>query len=143
MDDMEVPKEPKVRKAILRFLNARVSLPSWMLALSSAGLAYIAIFLILVGTGLGTFGAALLFDGLLWSGLLALGSTSAIVGMIWKSRTFWLRWGAFLAFAMLVFGGIAFVLAGQTVTTIIVVVPWLLFYAYIYLASFFRNETGI
>lgn len=114
-----------------------------MLALSSAGLAYIAIFLILTGTGLGPFGTALLFNGLLWSVLLALGATMTVAGMIWKRLCFWLRWGSFLSFSMWIFGGLAFILAGQAITTFVVVIPWLIFYAYIYLASFFRDETGI
>lgn len=133
-----------MRKHILRFLNARVSLPSWMLALSSAGIAFIILFYFATNpVGLGAFGTALAFNGVIWTLLLCAGTSATILGLIWARFRLLLRWGAFLSFAMWIFGGLAFILAGQAVTTFIVVLPWLLFYAYVYLASFFRDETGI
>lgn len=137
------PKNGRAKNAVLRFLNARVSLPSWMLALSSTALSLIAIGLILFGSGLGTFGAALLFNGALWASLLAIGSTATVIGLIVKRAWLLLRWGAFLSFLMWIFGGLAFILSGQAITTFVVVLPWLLFYMYVYLASHFRDETGI
>lgn len=137
--------EPEVktsRNAILRFLNARVSFPSWMLALSSMGIAYIALFLLFFST-LGPFGAALPFSGYLWAPLLTVSTTATVVGLIWIRRVFLLKWGAFISFLMWVMGAIAFTTSGQIITAVIVALPWLLFYAYVYLASFFRDETGI
>lgn len=137
------PKRGRGTNAVLRFLNARVSLPSWMLALSSAALGYIALFLLLNGTGLGTFGEGLLFSAIVWVILEIIGSTATIVGLMVRKATLFLRWGAFLSFLMWIFGGVSFAVTGQAITAAVVVAPWLIFYAYVYLASFFRDATGI
>jgi hypothetical protein len=102
-----------------------------------------ALVLVVFGTGLGPFGASLLLGGYVWTILSAIGDTAVVIGLVRKRADHLLRWGSFLSFAMWIFGGLAFVLSGQAATTFIVVIPWLLFYAYTYLASFFRDETGI
>lgn len=138
------PRERKARNVVLRFLNARVSFPSWMLALSSMGIAYIALFLLFFGPiGLGPFGAALPFSGYMWAPLITASTTATVVGLIWIRRVFLLKYGAFVSFMMWILGGFAFATSGQLITAIIVATPWALFYAYVYLASFFREETGI
>lgn len=138
------PEEHGLRLLVLRVLNARISVPSWMLALSSAGLAWIAAFLLLFGTiGLGPFGVALPFSGNLWVPLLLLGTNATVYGMVRRKANRALEWGSFLSFIMWVFGGVAFLGSGQAVTFFVVVCPWLIFYAYIYLASHFRDETGL
>jgi len=115
-----------------------------MLALSSMGIAYIALFLLLfTATGLGPFGAALPFSGYMWAPLITVSTSATIVGLIWMKRVFLLRYGAFVSFIMWILGGIAFATSGQVITAVIVAAPWLLFYAYVYLASFFRDQTGI
>ena len=138
------PEEKGFRRLILRMLNARISVPSWMLALSSAGLAWAALILLLFGSiGLGTFGAALPFTGFIWVPLLLLGTNATVFGMLFQRAHKALVYGSFLSFAMWIFGAIAFIASGQALTAGVVVLPWLIFYAYIYLASFFRDETGI
>jgi len=114
-----------------------------MLALSSAALGYIALFLLLTGTGLGTFGEGLFLSGAIWVPLEIIGATSVIIGLIARRATLFLRWGAFLSFILWVFGAMSFVISGQAITSFVVVGPWLVFYAYVYLASFFRDATGI
>lgn len=142
---VEKPEEnySRGKNLVLRFLNARVSLPSWMLALSSMGIAYIAAALMLFGPGLEEFGKGLPFEGYMWTPLLCIGTTATVIGLAFVKRVFLLKYGAFLSFLMWIFGGIAFATTGQMITAIIVALPWLIFYAYVYLASFFRDETGI
>lgn len=138
------PEEKGFRLFILRLLNARVSLPSWMLALSSAALAWAAMFLLFfTAAGLGPFGAALPVTGFLWTPLIFLATTATVVGLVWVRRINFLRYGAFGSFVLWIFGGVAFIASGQALTAGVVILPWLIFYAYIYLASFFRDETGI
>lgn len=133
----------KKENFVLRLLNARVSIPSWMLAISSAALGYIALFLLLFGSGLGAFGEGLFLSGGIWVPLEIIASTATIIGLIVKRATFFLRWGAFFSFILWVFGCISFAITGNIITSVVVVAPWLIFYAYVYLASFFRDTTGI
>jgi hypothetical protein len=143
---VEKPDEQRyghTKNVVLKFLNARVSFPSWILALSSAGIAYIALFLLLFGSGLGAFGEELILGALLWSSLMVVSTTATIIGLIFAKRIWLLRSGAFFSFTLWIFGALAFALAGQAITSVIVVIPWLLFYAYVYLASFFRQQTGL
>lgn len=138
------PKNPRLRNAVLRFLNARVSLPSWLFALSSAGLAWAAMFLLIFGPiGLGAFGAALPFTGWLWAPLLFLSTNATIIGLLFTKRVAFLKYGAFASFLLWIFGALAFIASGQALTAAVVATPWTLFYAYAYLASHFRDETGI
>ena len=75
--------------------------------------------------------------------MILVGTSAVILAFLFKRMVFLLRWGAFLAFLMWVFGAIAFASSGQAITAFVVALPWILFYAYVYLASFFREETGI
>lgn len=85
------PNNGRVKNAVLRFLNARVSLPTWVLALSSTALSLIAVTLVLFGSGLGPFGESLAFSGLLWASLLAIGSLAVVAGLIVTKAWFVLR----------------------------------------------------
>jgi hypothetical protein len=115
-----------------------------MLALSSMATAYIALALLIFSPeGLGPFGDALPFDGFMWAPLLVVATTATVIGLIWQRRERFLRYGAFVSFLMWVLGGIAFVLSGEVISLVIIALPWLLFYAYVYLASHFRDQTGI
>lgn len=138
-----IENEPGFRTNILRMLNARISPPSWMLALSSCALAWFAGFLIVFGPGLEEFGEALPVDGYIWVPSLIVTTTATVIGMFIKKRTAFLKYGAFGSFCAWIFGGMGFVESGQTLTAVVVVAPWMLFYAYVYLASLFRDETGL
>jgi len=93
--------------------------------------------------GLGTFGAALPFSGWLWAPLLFLSTNTTIVGLIFTKRVFLLKYGSFASFLLWIFGALAFIVSGQALTAALVASPWMLFYAYAYLASHYRDETGI
>jgi hypothetical protein len=136
--------EPKFRLAILRFLNARISFPSWMLALSSCALAWVALFLLATtDEGLMEFGDALPVDGWFWAGTLAVANTLVIVSFLYVKAERLMRYSSFVSAMMWVLGGIAFATSGQKLTAVVVALPWFAFYGYVYLASYFRERTGI
>jgi hypothetical protein len=115
-----------------------------MLATSSFALALICLYYLgFVPAGLGAFGAALPFNGWFWAPTLTIASTSTLAGMIWIKHVLLLRYGAFVSFLMWVLGGMAFVLSNAVALAAVMALPWALFYAYVYLASFFREQTGI
>lgn len=143
---VEKPKDSNSasRHAVLTFLNARVSFPSWMLAINSMITAYISLGLLLFATGgLGAFGAALPFSGYLWAPLLTASTTATVVGLLWIERVIILRYGAFVSFCMWTLAGISFVIQGELISLVVFGLPFMLFYAYVYLASFFRDKAGI
>jgi hypothetical protein len=133
-----------VRHAILRLLNARVSLPSWMFALSACGISYIALYLLyFTPGGLEEFGKALPIDSYVWTVVTVIATTMTVLGLMFTKAPVLLRWGSFASFLAWLMGGFAFATSGQAITAVIVALPWIIFYIYAHLASYFRDETGI
>lgn len=128
-----------VFKVISRMLNARYSLPTWILVVMS----------IMTGITIGViaisdppsatiFLEALPFDGLVWGPLLAASGVTAVVGMI-KHKNKIVRIGAFASFCLWVFGTFAFATA-SILNVLFLPIPMLVFWSYKYLASFVREE---
>ena len=132
------------RRIVLRVLNARISVPSWMLGLSSALLSWAVLFFMVFNPAeVAPLVAALPFSGWIWVPFLVLGTTATIYGMMRYKALPWLKFGSFLSFIMWIFGGVAFWASGSALTFWVVVLPWMIFYAYTYLAAHFRDEIGL
>jgi hypothetical protein len=127
----------RFRLSLIRAVNARYSIPSWLWASSSAfvGLAVMAISF--SGDVRGQRFVDALILGRFWGPLVFICSILAMIGM--KKVYFRLvRWTAFANFLLWVFGAIAFYLNGGIWNIVIFVGQMLIFWAYKYLASYVR-----
>src|SRR6478752_1093294 len=122
-----------IRRGMLRLLNARYSISSWLWVSVSTITAFILMLLIQAGTekGLDQFLASLPFNGVLWSLLLVLAGLTTAVGMAagWQSAV---GVGAFASFCLWVFGAISFATVGAGTTVIILIAPLMIFFAYLF-----------
>ena len=84
------------------------------------------------------FANKLVIDLLPWAVLVTVGNLLTIIGVLTRVKLS-TQIGAMLAFCMWVFGSISFCLTGQATTFLVITLPYLLFFAYVYLASFFRR----
>lgn len=120
-------------------IDSKITVPTYLFILSSLLLGVIG----LVGAfqtevSSSPFATRLLLDILPWSVLLTVGNLLVLMGILIKSR-FSVQVGSMLAFCMWVFGSISFCLTGQFTTFLVITLPYLIFFAYIYLAAFFRK----
>jgi hypothetical protein len=129
----------KIRSGLIRFVNAKYSLPSWLWAIASTivGAAIVA-YAIFNPAVLTEFVKYLVLDGWIWGPVLTLGGLIAMIGMA-KDWARWVRVGAFSSFCMWIFGSIAFFFTGGIVNVLIFAGPMLVFWAYKYLASYVRE----
>lgn len=129
----------KDMKLIVRLLNSRYSVGTFLWAIVSLILGLIVAQIAFAGTP-NAFVDALPFDGQLWSVLLTLSSLAAIVGMAKDTeRRILVRVGSFASFCLWIFGTISFASSGVVFIPIISA-PLLIVFAYIYLASLIREK---
>lgn len=126
-------------KTLMKILNAKISVSSWVLLASSLFLSIIMLDLALFdpATQHGLFAEQILVPFPIFSGLLVLFNILLAAGMIlWRRRM--VQWSAMVSFMLWIFGSIALVQSHATVLLVAFAVPYLIFYAYIYLAAEFR-----
>lgn len=128
-----------MRQRLLAIVNAKYTVPTWLWNISSTALAAVVLLWSLTNPSadLDAFTSSLILNGVLWSALLVFGGILAGIGMA-ANIPWFVRTGAMLNFCMWIFGTIAFAGAGG-VNVIIFSLPVLIYYAYLYLASFLRN----
>lgn len=120
-------------------IDSNITVPTYLLIMSSMVLGVLG----LIGAfqaevSHSPFATRLLLDILPWSVLLTVGNLLVLLGILVKSRLT-VQVGSMLAFCMWVFGSISFCLTGQFTTFLVITLPYLIFFAYIYLAAFFRK----
>jgi hypothetical protein len=124
---------------ILRIINARMSVPTWLMLLQNL---MVAMTILLLGifhpAGLGGFGDILPFGGILFGSALLAGCLSVMVGMIRKSRDL-TKWSSAATLGVWVFGTVLFAATpGGGLNIVLLVAPWMVYFVYMYLAAIFR-----
>lgn len=129
----------RTRNFMIRLVNAKYSVPSWLWAIASTSLGALIIFYSFTNPALvAAFLAPLPFHGWVWAPLLTLGGLAAMLGMA-KDNSKLLRLGAFVSFLMWIFGTITFYISGGIGNVIIFAGPMLVYWGYKYLASYVRE----
>lgn len=130
-----------IKLLLLRIIDAKYSVSSWLWTIVSFVTGLIMASIIREGTEptLEKFLEALpLIDPLLWSSSIALAAVALMLGMFIDSDML-VGISAFISFALWVFGMIAFILLGNVQTVVILIIPFLIFFAYIFVAAFVRD----
>lgn len=129
-----------LRQFIRRIINARYSVSSWLWIIVSTFAAVI-MFLQLNDNSPETveFLSNLPLNGYVWTGGLITTGLIKMYGMAF-SKDFAVRCGSFIAFCLWVFGLITFCIVGNAVTVILLIIPILLFNAYLFLSATLREE---
>lgn len=105
-------------------------MPSYLIVLSSLALSLYALVEV-SKVSLSDFGQAVIIGYVPWVIVLFIGNIITVIGLILRNG--WaVKWGAFLSFIMWVFGGIAFLIEHQGLTAVVVILPYLIEYAYLY-----------
>ena len=125
---------------MLKVINARYSIPTWLWVFASLALAVIVgIYALIDPDRVAPFLNPLPFDGWIWVPTLVIGSLLTMFGMA-RNMVKTIRVGAFFSFVMWIFGAISFGLTeGGFANVIIFAAPMLMVYAYIYLATYVRD----
>lgn len=134
-----------IKLILLRIIEAKYSVSSWLwTGVSTAtGLIMASIIQEGVDPGLEKFLDALPFiDPMLWVSLIALSGIALMLGMFIDSDGL-VGTSAFVSFACWVFGMITFALLGNVQTIVLLIAPFLIFFAYIFLAAFLRDRNRI
>ena len=128
-------------RKILRLINARYSLPTYLWAFVSTAFGAIILLFLYQGDPVVKESLRVLpFDGWAWSSVLTLGGLCAIVGMA-RYRLQLVRWGAMASFIAWLFGcGVFYKSEGGVANIIIFGAPLLVFWAYKYMASYIRER---
>jgi hypothetical protein len=126
------------RKVLLRFINARYSLPTWLWVLASTFVGFLVFQYSLVkDPEVAQFAEALPFGGIVWGGLLTLAGLSSMIAMA-RHKNKHMRHASMTSFILWIFGAIAFAQDGIA-NVLIFAGPMVLFWAYKYLATFVRE----
>jgi hypothetical protein len=133
------PPDNKARRFMIRLVNAKYSVPSWLWALASTSVGLLILFYAITNPVLiAEFVKPLPFEGFVWGSLLGGAGVVAMLGMgLDKARL--VRIGSFLSFCMWIFGAVSFYAAGGIGNIIIFAGPMLIYWAYKYLASYVRE----
>ena len=123
--------------------KAEVAFSSYIVAISSAifGLIGFALYISQSSITDDPFVSSLFIGILPWSILLTAGSILVIIGLK-KQKLRLLKWGAALAFAMWIFAGVSFGVTLNVVTLLVVVIPDLIYFGYVFLAAALRHADG-
>lgn len=89
--------------------------------------------------GIDVFLESLPFNGTLWSSLLTFFGLVTAVGMAgnWRGAV---GTGSLVSFCLWVFGAISFVTIGEGPTVVLLLAPFLLFFAYLFLGATIRDR---
>ena len=140
-----VKKKQRVRGLVLRILNSRFSVASWILngiGLAS-GLLLLSILYGPVDNETLRFMAALPFlNAYVWTYALIATAITKLVGMAFGLDRV-VHWGAFTAFVLWIFGLTAFIAIGNTATVVLIAAPLVLFNIYLFLATSFRDRIQV
>ena len=123
-------------------LNAKYSVSSWLWVIIST---ITAVFLFVAINGgananeIQTFLVAMPLDEAFWSFLLIVTGLFKMYGMARDSRTA-VGIGSFVAFCLWVFGLIAFITVGNSATVVLLILPIMIFNAYLFLGVAFRER---
>lgn len=127
-----------MRNKLLSIVNAKYSVPTWLWNLSSTAFATIVLlYTIFSPDALDDFTSALVLNGTLWSAMLLIACILVGIGMA-RDRDGLVRLGAMVAFCLWIFGTIGFAGIGGA-NIIIFSAPIMVYYAYIYIASYLRK----
>ena len=138
---MESKSESRVRRLMIRLVNAKYSVPSWLWAIASTSVGALVLLYSITNPALvAAFVAPLPFHGWVWAPLLTFGGLCAMLGMA-KDKSSLVRLGAFVSFLMWIFGALTFYASGGIGNIIIFAGPMLVYWAYKYLASYVREFT--
>lgn len=133
----------KMGTLLLKILDAKVSVSTWLWALLSWVTGAIVLLMVAVSSPeIADFQSALPFSGWAWGMALVVGASAVIYGL-WKSKRKTVRVGAGISLAMWVFGLVSFILTGEAVSVVIIGLPYLVFFSYLFLASTFRTRRGL
>src|SRR5688500_1887357 len=120
-------------KLLRRLLNARVSVSSWLWLFSNITLGAYALAVAILEPGLlGDFGTGLAINPVAWAAVLTAGCLFLGFGLA-RDNHFLMRTGSMACFVMWVFGAVSFLLTGGAVSAIVIALPYLLFFMYIFL----------
>jgi hypothetical protein len=92
--------------------------------------------------GLSEFLSALPVNGFIWSGALIITGFTKIYGMAFRKDGV-VAYGSFIAFCLWVFGAIAFLLSGNAINVIILILPLMVFNAFLFLGALLREESQL
>lgn len=124
-----------IHKILLKIINARVSVPSFMWVLSSLVVACY-IFHVHAELALTPFGQKLILGPLYWSVTLVVSDLICLIGMIVLSNKIPLvRIGAIVSFMMWVFGNLSIYQVAGWNLIMAWTVPYIFQYAYMFLAA--------
>lgn len=131
----------RIRNGILRVLNARYSVSSWLWVIVSTLAATFMFATIYTGNdaALAAFSEAMPIDERFWVFMLVVTGLFKMYGMARDSRTA-VAIGSFVAFCLWVFGLITFVILGSTQAVVLLILPILIFNAYLFLGVAFRER---
>lgn len=119
-----------------RIATAEVSFSSYIIAASSTMFGLLIFFIILLSDveDKNPFVTGLFIGALPWSGLLTLGGVLTIWGLLKRSEAL-IRAGAILAFFMWGFAAVSFGSIGSIDTLLVVVLPDMTYFGYLYLVA--------
>lgn len=123
-------------KLVDRILQAEVSFSSYIIASSSAlfGLLVLTVTAATDTIDKNPFVVGLFIGVLPWSALLLAGSLAVVVGLL-KRHARLIEAGSITAFCMWIFAGISFGAQGNIDTVLVVVIPDMVYFGYLYLAA--------
>ena len=145
MDKVKAPRRERARLRLIKIVNARYSVPTWLWVVAST----VAGVIILVGSltlpaatlAADPFLSALPINGIVWGGLLTASGFVNMYGMA-RLKLRVVKWTAFICFCLWVFGVIAFWLTGVA-NVALFAGPMLSFWAYKYIASHIREQNNL
>lgn len=126
-------------KLLRRLIYSRIAVPTYLFLYSSLLLGligFVGVFQPDVSSS--PFATKLALDLLPWALIVTVGNILTIIGVLTRNRPA-VQIGSMMAFCMWVFASISFCLTGQIPTFLVIILPYLLFFAYMYLAAFFRR----
>ena len=132
-------KRDRVRDRLIRIVNAKYSVPSWLFVIASTFVGVVILFYAISNPALiAPVVHYLPWDGLIWSSLMIFGGLLTMAGM---ARDYYpaVRWGSLLSACMWIFGNITVYLAGGIGNILIFAGPILIFWVYKYVASYVRE----
>lgn len=127
-----------LRLVLVRLINARFSLPTWLWAFASVAFGYIVFsYALSRDPRIADFASALPFGGVVWGSLLILAGLCSMFSMAFGSKH-GQQAGSMGSFILWIFGAISFAQDGFA-DVVIFAGPMLVFWAYKYLATFVRE----